>query len=60
MKAKIKENNPKKHQQESKILQLSDFTELTDEEAELVVGAWGGSSGTGGASGVGGVDLTGK
>ncbi|BAY21976.1 hypothetical protein NIES2100_17390 [Calothrix sp. NIES-2100] len=60
MKAKTKENNPKKHQQDSKIIQLSDLTELTDQEAELVVGAWtsGGGGGSGGSGGT--VDLTGQ
>ncbi|BAY99502.1 hypothetical protein NIES37_34850 [Tolypothrix tenuis PCC 7101] len=55
MKAKIQKNNYQKNPQDSKTIQLSKLSELSDQEAELVVGGWvstGGSrSGTGGGSG---------
>jgi len=41
MKAQIEENNRRKNQQNSVIMQLSDLTELTDQELELVVGGSG-------------------
>ena len=40
MKAKIKYSHATKHQQDNKIMQLSDFPELSDQELELLVGGW--------------------
>ncbi|BAY21975.1 hypothetical protein NIES2100_17380 [Calothrix sp. NIES-2100] len=54
MKTKNKENNPKKHQQNSKNIQILDLTEVNDKEAELVVGGvfiWGSSLGGGSGGG---------
>lgn len=41
MKAKLKANNASKLQQDSQIKQLSDFTELSDQEMEMLVGGDG-------------------
>ncbi len=41
MKAKIKYSHATKHEQDSKIMQLSDFPELSDQELELLIGGGG-------------------
>ncbi len=52
MKAKIKVSHATKYLQDSKIMQLSDFTELSDQELELLGGGgygsglWGNSTNT--------------
>jgi hypothetical protein len=38
MKTKLLKNNATNHQQNSQIIQLSNLTELTDQEAALVIG----------------------
>ncbi|MBD2209622.1 hypothetical protein H6G27_07000 [Nostoc linckia FACHB-104] len=53
MTAKNHRNNYQKHQQDSKINQLSALKELSDCEAELVVGGWGSGGGSGSGSGGG-------
>ena len=40
MKPKLPEDKGSKHQQNSKINQLADLTELTERETEMVVGGW--------------------
>ncbi len=56
MNVKISENYHKKSPQNSQILELLELSELTDKEAELVVGAWGGGGSGGSGSGGSGWD----
>ena len=49
MKSKFKANNAVNHQENSKSIQISDLTELTDQEAEMVVGGWGSTDSDGGS-----------
>ncbi|BAY21978.1 hypothetical protein NIES2100_17410 [Calothrix sp. NIES-2100] len=41
MKYKLQKNHCIEHKQNIKFIQLSNLTELTDQEAEIVVGGWG-------------------